>query len=216
MKRVAVTVDDREPAGLVAALNRHPDVESVAVDRLPAGDIVVGGVGVERKTPADFVRSAVGRTGVDLREQLRALGAAYDHAYLLVEGDFPELDGRGDNPAVVRGAVASLMARTDTPVVPCGDRERLVDLAVRLGRKHVEEPSPDPLSNGAVTRRADPTPMKMYGCIDGVGRATAENLYEAFPTVAELAAAPVEALREVEGVGEVRARAIREALRGAE
>lgn len=72
---VAVVLDDREPAGLVAAVRANPDVESVQVRRLAAGDLVVRGVGFERKTPADYVGSAIGRTGFDVeRPQLLTYG----------------------------------------------------------------------------------------------------------------------------------------------
>ncbi len=231
---VAVVVDDREPAGLVAAVRAHPDVESVEVRRLAAGDLVVRGVGFERKTPADYVGSALGRTGPDLEEQVRKLTEAYEHAYVLVEGDIVDVEraagadvGAVTSPASdagrqratgvpgtsVRGSMASITARFEVPVIPAGDRERLVDVAVRLGRKHTEDPSTRPLPTGAVTGRREPTPKRMYGCIDGIGTGTAGTLYEAFPTVEALLAASMEDLLAVEGVGPKRAEAIYEALR---
>jgi ERCC4-type nuclease len=209
-----MVVDDREPSALVAALGEHPDVAAVAVRRIPAGDVAIGPVGVERKTSADYLSSALGPTGTDLREQVRKLRDAYEHAYVLVEGDLRDVEAvrPGVAGASVRGSMASITARLGVPVVPCGDRERLVDMAVRLARKHTEEPGRRPLSPSAVTGRDEPTAKRMYGCIDGVGPGTAKALYEAFPTVASLAAATEEELLAVEGVGERRAAAIRDAL----
>lgn len=216
--RVAVAVDDREPAGVVRALRDHPEVSEVTVRRLAAGDVSVGDVGFERKTPTDFVRSAMGRTGTDLRDQLTRMRESYEHAYLLLEGEFGDAEAAvpGFSSAAVRGAAASLMARTGTPVVPCGSQERLVDFAVRVGRKHAEEPGARPLEPGAVTSRREPTPKRMYGCIEGIGPEMAARLYEAYPTVADIAAATPEDLRELDGVGEARARAIRRAFNGAD
>jgi ERCC4-type nuclease len=45
VRRVAVTVEDREPPGVV----------EVDIERLAAGDIVVDSVGIERKTLRDYV-----------------------------------------------------------------------------------------------------------------------------------------------------------------
>ncbi len=216
--RVAVIVDDREPAGVVRALRGHPEVSEASVRRLDAGDVSVGDVGFERKTPTDFVRSAMGRTGTDLRDQLARMHESYEHAYLLVEGDFADVEAAvpGFSAASIRGATASLMARTGTPVVPCGSRDRLVDLAVRIGRKHAEDPGARPLEPGAVASRREPTPKRMYGCIEGIGPEMATRLYEAYPTVADIAAATPDELRELDGVGETRALAIHRAFNGAE
>jgi ERCC4-type nuclease len=108
--------------------------------------------------------------------------------------------------------MASVTARYGTPVIPCSDRRRLVDFAIRLGRKHVEEPSRRPLPMGSVPSRSEPTAKRMYGCIEGIGPELADALYEAYPTVAELVAADREALTAVEGIGEMRARRILAAL----
>ena len=212
---LSVVVDDREPAGVRRAVEAHPDVASVEVRRLPAGDIAVDGVGIERKTVEDYANSAIGATGTDLREQIEKMARAYDHAYVLLEGDLSEVGDRrpGLNAAAVHGTLASFLARHDAPVVPCSDRERLVDVAIRLIRKHREEPSARPLPTGAVTGRSEPVAKRMYGCIDGVGPRTADALHEAFPTVERLVAATREELLAVEGVGEKRADAVWAACR---
>ena len=231
--RVVATVDDREPAGVVEAVRAHADVSETSVERLASGDIVVrperadaGGSGgsestpavaVERKTPRDFVQSAVGRRGSDLRDQLARLVASADHAYLLVEGDLADVERTtGLDGAAVSGTVASLMARSGVPVVFCGSRERLVDLAVRLGRKHAESPGERALPPGAVPSRAEPTAKRMYGTVEGIGPTLATTLYEAYPTVESLLGASVDDLTDLEGFGEGRARAVFEALRSAE
>ena len=208
-----VLVDDREPAAVVEAVEAHGDVDAVSVRRLGAGDVVVGSVGVERKTLGDYVNALIGRSAPDLFDQVRRLAAAYDHAYLLLEDQFPADGAEGVPAAAVRGSAASITARDGVPVIPCSDRERLVDVAVRLGRKHGGDPGTRALSNGAVPSRDEPTAKRMYGCIEGVGPGVAGRLYEAFPSVADLVAASEEKLLTVPGVGEKRAEAIQAALR---
>ncbi|MFC4439057.1 MULTISPECIES: ERCC4 domain-containing protein [Natrialbaceae] len=216
--RVAVTVDDREPAGLIEAVRSHADVSDVAIDRLPAGDLVIGSVAVERKTPRDYVNGVMGRAGPDLHEQLERLAASYDHPYLLLEGDFADLDAlrTSVDPAAIRGSMASITARQAVPVIPCTDRRRLVDFAVRLGRKHAEDPSRRRLPTGSVPSRREPMTKRMYGCIDGIGPGLAATLYEAYPTVAGLLEASVSDLERIDGIGETRARAIHAAFHGSE
>lgn len=213
---VTVVVDDREPAGVVDSVRSHPDVDAVEVRRLAAGDLVIADVGIERKTLSDYVNGLLARAGPDLYDQVHRLREAYDHAYLLLESQFPA-DGDEDVPATaVRGSAASITARHGVPVIPCSDRSRLVDMTIRLGRKHVEEPSTPALPNGSVTVRDAPTTKRIYGCIDGVGPGVADDLYEVFPTVESLVAASMEDLLAVSGIGPKRAEAIFEAVRSAE
>lgn len=212
---LAVVVDDREPAAVVRAVRNHPEVEAVEVARLPAADIAVGDAGFERKTPADYVTSVVGPTGTDIYDQVEKMNEAYAHSYVLLEGDLADAEAvrPGVAPASIRGSLASLTARYDTPVVPCSDREGLVDVAVRIGRKHAGAPGPRRLPPSAVAGRTEPTVKRMYGCIEGVGPETASRLYAAFPTVERLVAASHAELLAVEGVGEKRADAILRAIR---
>lgn len=215
---VAVVVDDREPEAVAAAFRARPDVDAVTVSRLVSGDIVIGDVGFERKTGGDYLGSALGRTGTDLEGQVAAMAQAYDHSYVLVEADLDELEAQrpGVAGASIHGTIASITARFGVPVVPVGDLGRLVDLAVRLARKHAEEPSRRSLSTGAVPVLHEPVAKRMYGCIEGIGPGTAEALYEAFPTVEALLDASKEELLSIDGVGPTRAKAVYTAVRSEE
>lgn len=212
--RVSVTVDDREPEGVTAALRDHPDIATVAVKRLPAGDLVIESVAVERKTLQDYVSSVMSRSGPDLEDQVSRMVDRYAHAYVLLEGNLDDIDHlrTGVSAEAIRGSMASITARHGTPVIPCADQRRLVDFAVRLGRKHIEEPSTRTLPAGSVPGQHEPTVKRMYACIEGIGPELAEALYEMYPTVAELLAASRDDLLAVEGIGEKRARTIRAAL----
>lgn len=213
--QVHVSVDDREPASVIRAIREHPDVANVEVDRLLAGDIVIDGIGFERKTLRDYVSSAMGRSAPDLDDQVRRLGERYEHAYVLLEGNLDGIEGlrTGVPAAAIRGSIASITARHGVPVLPCADRERLVDMATRLGRKHLEAPSDRRLATGSVTARDEPTTKRMYACIDGIGPRLAATLYESYPSMEAALAASIEELQTIDGIGEGRARRIHGALR---
>lgn len=212
---VAVTVDDREPAGFVAAVRTHPDVTDLAVERLASGDVAIGQVGIERKTLRDYVNGVMGRHGPELADQVERLAAAYDHAYVLLEDDFAGLESlrTGVSPESIRGSMASITARHGVPIIPCTDRDHLVDYAVRLGRKHAEDPSSRRLPVGSVPSKREPTTKRIYGCIEGVGPELAARLYERYSTVEALLAAGPDELTDLEGIGPTRAATIHAALR---
>lgn len=212
--RIPVIVDDREPTSVIETLRRHPEVAEVAVERLSAGDIVIEPVAIERKTPRDYLSAVTARSGPDLEDQVERMTDRYAHGFVLLEGNLDDFDRMqtGVSPEAIRGSMASITARYGTPVIPCSDRRRLVDFAVRLGRKHLEDPSPRPLSPGSVPSRREPTVKRMYACIEGIGPTLADALYEAYPTITDLAAASHGDLVQVEGIGEKRARTIRDVL----
>lgn len=213
--RVDVTVDDREPAALVAAVRDHPDVATVALERLPAGDIAIDSVGLERKTLRDYVNGVMARSGPALHDQVERMNSYYDHSYVLLEGDFDDLETlrTSVSPTAITGSMASITARLETPVIPCTDRRRLVDFAIRLGRKHLETPSARRLPVGSIPSRREPTTKRMYGCIEGIGPELATALYEVYPTVEALLEASPDDLTRIHGIGETRARTIYDAFR---
>jgi len=171
-------VDDRESRGVVRAVRDRLGADAVDVSRLPAADIAIGDVGLERKTLADYVNSVVGSSGTHLYDQVAKMSEAYAHAYVLLEGDLADAEAvrPGVVPESVRGSMASLTARYGAPVILCSDREPLVDVAVRIARKHGTGPSARRLPPSAVAGRTEPTAKRMYGCIEGVGPSTADAL----------------------------------------
>jgi DNA excision repair protein ERCC-4 len=223
---VTVLADRNEPMRVRMLSLNHPDVTDWGEAFLDAADLVVNGVGFERKTPSDFAASM---TEDRLDEQVEKLGEAYDHAYILLEGCFGDFDRLGHsslNPQSARGKAASITARNGIPVIPTADvadasEERdqrvLVDMAVRLGRKHTEEPSSNYLASSAVGSD-EPAGKRMWGCLDGIGPSLAEKLWERFGSPAwvwydhKADESAYERLQEVSGIGERRASSILEEL----
>lgn len=207
-KSVEVVIDVREPPEITGAVDAHPEVESYEFAELPAADLEISGIGFERKAPGDYVGSLKdGR----LTEQTMKLGQRYEHAYILYEGSIVETDSpfkSSMNGSSIRGSMASLIAREDSgvhAVIPVSNRELLVDMAIRIARKHIEESDQKYIPKPDVGVNADPTEM-MYACIPGVGPEMAERLKEHYPTIRMFTEeASFEELQEIEGIGEERA-----------
>lgn len=210
---VQAVVDVHEPGTLAKRVGRHEDVERWAIAGLDSADLVVGGVGFERKTPADFVASL---TDGRLMGQAEKLTDAFDHAYILVEGrltDFETLAYSAVPGTSVRGMMASLSARHGIHTYLCDTQALLVDMAVRLGRKHTEDPSRVHIPAPDV--EADPV-LKMYACLPGVGAERATTLRDAYPAPDALVTAGVDDIAALDGFGETTAQAVYDTLRGEE
>jgi ERCC4-type nuclease len=211
---VDVTVDVHEPTSIIERVSEHEDVESFTVGALDSGDIVIEGVAFERKTPSDFA-SSMTESDNRLRDQISRMLTEHDNVYVLVEGsitDFDYLTHTNVKGASLRGYTASIEARQGVSVKFCGTEEILVDMAVRLARKHIEDPSKRLKVDSSVTKD-EPVVKRMVACVDGVGPDMADRLYEQFDSIPSLLeAAQNGSLEDVDGVGEKTATNIKNAL----
>jgi len=178
--------------------------------RLEVGDFVISErVAVERKSVRDFVRSLVdGR----LRDQAARLRERYEKPLLVLEGreDPEEL---GLHPHAVLGALLHLVMDLGVPVLRTRDGSQTASLLWLLARREGEE-----------RRRLPPLRTKREGWplflqqrfvvegLPGVSSVLADRLLRHFGTVEAVMRASERELKRVEGIGEVRARRIRELL----
>jgi ERCC4-type nuclease len=213
-EQVEATVDVHEPTGVVEAVMEHDEVESFTLDALDSGDIVIGDTAFERKTPEDFASSMLEEDN-RLTDQVERMVEQYDNVYVLVEGtltDFDYLTHTNVESQSLRGFAASIEARYGVGVKFCDTRPLLVDMAVRLARKHTEDPSRELRVDSSVEKDA-PVVMRMVACVDGVGADTAEKVYAQYDSIPMLLdAIGNEELDSVDGVGPKTAENIRDAL----
>lgn len=216
---VKAVLDIHEPEELHDELLAHGDVDDVKLAPLAAADIVVEGVGFERKTMPDYASSLVeGR----LDDQTDKLGEAYPHAYVLVDDDMADterLKHSNLKPSSLRGHMASLTARDDSgvhAVVPCSETALLADYAVRLARKHTEDPvSSRPVLRGEDIGTDEPAGKRQWACLPNIGPELADRLWQQFGSPVWFVRTRVDTvneLRAVDGIGEERAGDIADAL----
>lgn len=209
-----VLIDSREPPIVTEDFHAHGTVETVTVEELATGDIIIGDAVIERKEPSDMVSSIKDRR---LFSQVRAMTEVEKLPLVLIEGnieDFQNLTHTGFSPAAIRGAIASITARSGVPVIPCGDRLTLVDMALKIGQKTVDEESVAFSHDGFDTSGEVAPVVQMYVAIPGVGPGRARTLYEAYPAPEHLVRASEEDIRGLDGFGQKTARTVAEMVRG--
>lgn len=182
-------LDIHEPESMYDLLEQNEDIESTMVAPLDAADIIIDGIGFERKTWDDYAASIKDGRLEDQDDKMSRFIASY----IVVEGDLTGSDETYSSisGSSLRGHMASMTARDKynvTAVIPCSNQTLLVDQAVRMARKHIEDPVSERLDTGAVSD-SEPAGKRMWGCIPGVGPERAQALYERFGAPTNYAAA---------------------------
>ena len=213
-EQVQVIIDSNEEAQnpeLTELFVLHEDVEKFNIEPLETGDFIIEDCMFERKTPSDFAGSLKkGR----LREQVDRMSKSDYHVFVLVEGDmsdFSNLEHTQMPSKSLRGMTASIIGRYDIPVIFCSEGKFLADIAIRIARKTVEEPSQIQVSNSDTVKEV-PFIVKFFMNFDGIGLETAKKLADEFESVESALKADISQLQQVDDVGDVTAKEIHSTL----
>ncbi|OIR12568.1 MAG: hypothetical protein BEU05_03000 [Marine Group III euryarchaeote CG-Bathy2] len=207
-EEVRLQVDHREfPSGVARELAQRG--VTVAPTQLPVGDYLIDGrVGVERKTGADFVGSMLDGS---LFRQLKALKQQFRRPLLILEGD-DLYTARRVEPKAIRGALAAIAGDFGVPILPSADTAETADLLVALLERSRRTPGPPQLRPAAGKLSPEEQQRHILEGLPGISAVLAQRLLHHFRSVAAVFAADTEALREVEGIGALKAAAVRDAI----
>jgi len=195
-----ILVDDRErSAGVAEALWRRPGV-SIAVCRLQTGDYQVDDtLIVERKTLADFALSV--RDGRLFPQVARLTRQSRMRACLILEGTHDRYPHLAIPKPAFQGALIAVTLVWGLPVLRSATPEETADLilyaAKQLQRREVRPPRRRWIRVGGIDRHQ----LLLLQAIPEVGPKKAEWLLRAFESPAEIAAASVDQIATVEGIG---------------
>jgi len=207
-----IDVDTREEVSGIPRLLADRFGARVRVRPLPVGDYTTGELGIERKTSLDLVRSIADGRAFD---QARRLSRAFPRAALIIEGLFPPAacDGREDS---YFAALAQLSWSFGLHIFPTRfplDTALLITRFVQCEFDHAT------LSTTTTDQRRFSKPhhstdrrLFLLQGFFGVGPGRARNLLRAFGTLRSVFCAPMDAWREVSGIGPRLARQMNDLL----
>jgi len=202
-----ITVDDRERAsGLFELLEDYFEIE---VSRLSCGDYLINNrITVERKSDRDFLVSII-----DLRlfRQVANLKNNCANSILLLEGNPFQTDLKFD-PQAIKGALLSIQAIWQVPVVFSRSKEDSRDILVMIGRQYETDMDVMPLRGGHRPKRLKSKQLYVLQGLPEVGPTLAKRLLQHFRSVGRVLTATVDELIAVQGVGKARAEKIRDIL----
>ncbi len=210
-EKVHVYVDQRERnSGIAKKLSEMG--AGVEIKQLEVADFVVSEkVCIERKTNADFLQSLIdGR----LMDQMSNMCRNFETPIVMIEGDPGALYAeRNIHPNAIRGAIASIAVNFGIPIIYTTGPEDTAAYVYTLAKREQEGKTKEIALRGE--KRAMSTnewQRFVVESLPNVSAITAKKLLRHFGSVEKVFRAPEEKLQEVDGVGEVKAKRIREII----
>jgi DNA excision repair protein ERCC-4 len=208
IESLRIVVDERERKSGIPDLLKAVGI-NLEIKTLPVGDYIVAPETiVERKSISDLISSIFdGR----LFDQCNRLKEHFAHPILLMEGDVDEIEQIVENPLVFYGALASIAIDFKIPIVPTPNATHTAKLLVSMcSRKDV---SKGPFLKKI--RKSDDLARQQLSILcslPGVGEKLASRMLEKFGSPVRTLNASLADLAKVEGLGEARAKKIKQML----
>ena len=218
---VTLCIDNRERDRIALFQNYIKSGKTQFIDNIETGNYQTGDyfskdglVGIEYKKD-DFLPCVFDET---IDKQLKELKDNFPHHFLFIgyKGiDDMLLQNLGTSPNIIVGKLASIVARTDTPIIFVGDL--LVPFVCKVierfydGKTILKETSYTPIRRSATTKEVR---LDIISRIPNVGPKKGLKLLEAFDySILNIAKAEIEDLKKVKGIGDSVANAIKETLK---
>ncbi|MBU0536372.1 MAG: hypothetical protein KKE20_05365, partial [Nanoarchaeota archaeon] len=210
--RIKIFADDREKGnGIVKELvDQGVNIEQ---RRLEIGDYILSSrCAVEYKKVPDFVDSIIdGR----LLQQVKELKRNYERPLVIVEGTEDIYSQRKIQPNAIRGMLATIAVSYGIPILQTKTFKETAGLIHVIARREQEETSKDFNMHG------DRKPLTLreqqeyiVSSLPGVGPALAKPLLSRFGSVKSVVNASEEELKEIDKLGDKKAKEIQKVLEG--
>ncbi|MFZ1076133.1 MAG: ERCC4 domain-containing protein [Nitrosotalea sp.] len=203
-----MVVDEREKKSGIPDLLKEIGVK-VEMKNLPIGDYIVASeTVVERKSIHDFISSVFdGR----LFDQCNRLKEHFEHPAIIIEGDIDEINQIAENPLVFYGAISSVALDFKIPVLPTPNASNTAKLLVAMCARQGKTKGPF-LKKIRKSGNIHHQQLSVLCSLPGVGEKLASRMLEKFGSPSNSFSASIAELSKIEGMGESRARKIRNLL----
>jgi len=184
---------------------------SLKLEMLNVADYVLSPrCAVEFKTVEDFAQSIIdGR----LLDQLKNMKQSYDRPVIIVEGSQDLFKVRNIHPNAIRGMLATIAVSYGIPIIYTKDAKDTAAQLVAIAKRE-QAVSKETFQPHAEKRASTVQEQQEYivSSLPNVGLNLAKELLEHFKSVKNIVNASEEDLKKVEGVGEKKAKAIKDAV----
>ena len=205
--KAKIIIDVREIySGIPDLLSLKADVE---IKQLAVGDYILSDkIAVERKRAEDFLESLINKR---IFNQIERLKEAYEKPILIIED--VGLFSRNINERAIYGAIAYILTECDIPVIRTKDAEETASLLYAIAVREQFKKKKDVSLRGKKPKMS--LKERQQFIIEGlpnVSAVLAKRLLDYFGSVKNVINASLAELKRVEGIGEKKAKAIKEVI----
>ena len=203
-----ITADYREKSSGIINLMERAGID-VKIGKITYGDYIINDrVTIERKTSTDFLVSIIdGR----LFRQAARLKSNVIYPFFLIEGN-PFRTNLKVSRSAIKGALLSIKTIFYLPIVYSRTIEDSVDVMRLMAQQIAKHQNALQLRGGYRPRRLSSRQLFILQGFPGIGPQLAKRLLNRFGSIAEIMTAAPESLREVDGIGTITAKKIREII----
>jgi DNA excision repair protein ERCC-4 len=208
IENLRIVVDEREKKSGIPDLLRAVGI-NLEIKTLPIGDYIVAPeTVVERKSISDLISSIFDGRLFDQCDRLRE---HFAHPVILMEGNVDELEQIVENPFVFYGALSSIAIDFKIPIVPTPSAAHTAKLLVSMcSRKEITKgPYLKKIKKSDNLQRQQ---LSVLCSLPGIGEKLATRMLERFGSPARMLNASLAELAKIEGLGEARAKKIKQML----
>lgn len=202
-----IIADDREDKKLLKILS---EIANIKINRLDVGDYILSNrIGIERKSSNDFIESLIKGT---LFPQILSLSNNFEVPILIVEGE-EVYSIRNMDKKSIRGAIISAMIDFRVRVIFTKNSEETANFLVDISLREQKEKGRMPTIRGE--KRVMGLKEKQLFIVEGlpeVSSVLSRRLLRKFGSILGVFNADEIELKEVDGVGEIKAKKIREII----
>lgn len=208
IENLRIVVDERERKSGIPDLLKAVGI-NLEIKTLPIGDYIVAPeTVVERKSISDLISSIFDGRLFDQCDRLRE---HFAHPVILMEGNVDELEQIVENPFVFYGALSSVAIDFKIPIVPTPSAAHTAKLLVSMcSRKEITKgPYLKKIKKSDNLQRQQ---LSVLCSLPGIGEKLATRMLERFGSPSRMLSASLAELAKVEGLGEARAKKIKQML----
>lgn len=208
IENLRIVVDEREKKSGIPDLLRAVGI-NLEIKTLPVGDYIVAPETiVERKSVSDLISSIFdGR----LFDQCSRLKEHFANPVILMEGNVEEIEQIVENPLVFYGAVSAVAIDFKIPIVPTPSATHSAKLLVSMcsRKESLRGPFLKKIKKSDDMSRQQ---LSVLCSLPGIGEKLATRMLAKFGSPSKTLNASLAELAKVEGLGEARAKKIKQML----
>ncbi|MBT3405693.1 DEAD/DEAH box helicase family protein [Candidatus Woesearchaeota archaeon] len=208
-EQIELTVDDREKGSQVIKELIDNGVK-INLGRLKVGDYKLSSrCGVEFKSVPDFVSSILDNR---LLVQVRELKNTFQRPLIIIEGSEDMYTQRNIHPNAIKGMLATITISYGVPILQTKSHKETASLLAIIAKREMERSSGE--FNPHLDKPENLAEVQEYvvSSLPGVGPTLAKPLLKKLGSIKNIANANLDELKEVDKIGEKKAKEIQRVL----